>query len=244
MEQKGIGEAELVDQRDFLRALAKSLLGDDALVEEVVQDAFLAAIRRPPASGVSLRSWLGKVVANRSRNVGRGERRRVRRELAAARPEAIASPDEIGERLETQQRVLAAVRALREPYRGTIYHRYYEDLTPSEIARRTGEPVKTVKTRLARGIRMLREALEREWGGERDACCAALLPVAYGREALSAGCTPAAQRKGSARAVPVGGGGGPSPASASTRGLPLLAARSAARRLRRRMHGSGSGTIS
>ena len=56
---------ELLEHADFLRALARGLLGDAARADDVVQDAYLAALERPPvtldARG-ALRSWLGKVV--------------------------------------------------------------------------------------------------------------------------------------------------------------------------------------
>ena len=41
---------------------------------------------------------------------------------------------------------------LDEPYCTTILHRYYEGWPPREIARSTGVPVETVKSRLKRAV--------------------------------------------------------------------------------------------
>jgi hypothetical protein len=63
--------------------------------------------------------------------------------------------------------VLAAVRALAEPYRATVLLRYYEGLALEEVARRTGVNGSTARTRLARAHEQLRARLDREWGGRQ-----------------------------------------------------------------------------
>ena len=65
---------------------------------------------------------------------------------------------------EFQQRVASALHALPEPYKTTIYRRYYQDLGPSEIAARDRVPLDTVKTRLRRGLAILRTDLDRRYG--------------------------------------------------------------------------------
>ncbi len=74
-----------------------------------------------------------------------------------------------------QRRVLDAVRELPEPYRSTIVHRYLDELSREEIAERLGIPLETVRTRLRRALRLLRERLDME---ERSApWVGALLPL-------------------------------------------------------------------
>ena len=51
--------------------------------------------------------------------------------------------------------------ALDEPYRTVILMRYYEDLTPSQIAEHLGLPAATVRTRLRRGLERLRSMIPR-----------------------------------------------------------------------------------
>ena len=69
-----------------LRALARSLLGDAHLAEDVVQDAMLAAVRRPPEHA-PLGPWLVVVVRNMARMARRGGARRdARAERSETKP--------------------------------------------------------------------------------------------------------------------------------------------------------------
>jgi hypothetical protein len=99
------------------------------------------------------------------------------REQIAAKPEALPAAD-VADRLELQQDILRGVNALGEPYRTAVWLRYYEGLSPTEIARRLDEPVKTIRTRLWRALQLLRERLEGRYG--RPAWLALLGPLARG----------------------------------------------------------------
>jgi protocatechuate 3,4-dioxygenase beta subunit len=72
------------------------------------------------------------------------------------------------------------VLALDEAKRKVLFLRYHEGLEPAAIAARLGLPVKTVKTRLARGLAELRERLERRYGGDRRALGLVLTALARG----------------------------------------------------------------
>jgi len=170
----------LLQHRDFLRGLARGLLADDAGVDDVLQEAYVRALERPPRSEDALRSWLARVVRNLALNRLRGERRRVNREREVARTEAVPSSAEVADRLGTQRRVVDAVRELQEPYRTVIYLRWYEALPPREIAQRLERPIETVRSQLKRGHALLRQELDDEFG-ERAAWAGALLPLAGGR---------------------------------------------------------------
>jgi len=180
---------ELAEQRAFLCRLARSLVGDRA--EDVVQDSFVRALERPPPAGATLRGWLATVVRRRASNERRRASRAREHERAAARSPEVASHAEAAAQLDAQQLVLAAVRALDEPYRTAIWLRYYEDLAPAAIAARQALPVKTVKTRLARGLERLRAELDRQSGGARSAWSALVLPFAR-RGAAGGGSGPGA----------------------------------------------------
>ena len=157
----------LIEHQAFLRALARGLLADPEAAEDVVQETWLAALTRAPAAPDSLRAWLARVARNAALNLRRGERRRAARERASAREEAAPLESEVAERLAEQARVAEAVRALREPYRTTIFLRYAEGLPPREVARRLGVPVETVRSQQKRGLAELRRRLERDLGGQR-----------------------------------------------------------------------------
>jgi len=160
---------ELLGQAAWVRRLARSLTLDDARAEDATQDAFVAALERPPRSARNPRGWFASVLANAARSAGRAEGRRARRERASARPEALPSAAELAGELEWQRRIAAAVLALDEPYRTTLLLHFYRGLAPAEIARRRGEPAATVRSHLKRGLDQLRARFDREHRGERRA---------------------------------------------------------------------------
>ncbi|MCA8959583.1 MAG: sigma-70 family RNA polymerase sigma factor [Planctomycetes bacterium] len=162
----GLSWDELFTHRQWVEQLARSLVRDTHHAEEIVQETWLAALRRRPSDIESSRAWLGSVVRNFVRFGHRGETRRRRREHAAARPEPVGSipASDALEKLETEEAVIAAVRALPEPYREAVILRYYQELTPSEMAERLGIPYENVKTRLRRGRERLRSALDDRFG--------------------------------------------------------------------------------
>lgn len=165
----------------FVRALAKSLLFDDAQVDDVVQQTWLEALRHEVPQGPARRGWLARVVRSRASNARRGARRQHERERAAARPEAVESPDELLAREEQRRMVVAAVAALPEPYRSTVMLRYFEGHEPRAIARLQGTPLETVHTRLKRARALLRERLDAAHDGDRRAWMLALVPLATAR---------------------------------------------------------------
>lgn len=158
----------------WLHRLARQLAPDGAAADDLSQDTWVARFAQREPVG---RAWLGTVLRNLGVTQRRTDVRRARREAAVARPEAQAGTADVVELIETRTRVLTAVRALDEPYRSAIVLRYLEDLAPREIARRTQVPVRTVHTRLHRGLGMLRARLDGEFGDRRAWLAAILLPV-------------------------------------------------------------------
>ncbi len=178
----------LMRETDWLRAVAARLTDDPDRVEEVVQRTRVAALDGLPERPRSIRAWLRRVATNVVRQEHRERTRRERRERVAARPEEVPSSAELVERVETQRTVARAVLALDEPYRTTILLRFHEDLPPREISRRTGVPVRTVETRLRRGLERLRRLLDRDHGGDRSRWLASVAVLAEGgASAASAG---------------------------------------------------------
>jgi len=172
----------LIEHQEFLRALARGLLGDASRADDAVQDAFASAIESPPRGSEGVRSWLAVVVRNHARNFLRSDARRVDRERAVARCEA--TEDDALERLRIQRRVLEALERLREPYRTAVFLRFAEGLPPREIARRTDSNVETVRSRVQRGLDLLRRDLDAEFG-QRSTWSALLVPLALPRGAGS-----------------------------------------------------------
>ncbi len=165
----------LLTEHAWARRLARRLVRDAALAEDLAQEATIRALERAPREG--LRAWLGAVLRNLARQGRRERGRRERRERLVARPEGLPSAADALERLGVQQGVVRAVLALPEPYRSTVVLRFYEELPPRAIAARQGVPVATVKTRLARGLALLRAALDEEHGGDGRAWALFLAPL-------------------------------------------------------------------
>lgn len=191
----------LLAERAWLVGLARTLVDDVHAAEDLTQDTFVRALER--AGPVrSVRAFLGRVVRNRAIDRHRSETARTDRERRRERPDRSVPPtDELVARAETQRRVAEAVQLLDEPYRTTVLLRWFEGLSPAEIAERTGTPRETVKTRLRRGHTQLRQRLDREFGGGREEWRKALLPLAT----LPLGPSPTLPGPPSAATLAVGG---------------------------------------
>jgi len=173
----------LLDDSSWLNTLARSLVLDESQADDVVQEAWLSTIRRPPP--LLTRAWLAGVVRNLARLTIRRDSLRKRHERHAARSESDGRiPAHTLERIELQRKVIDLVMGLEDPYRSTILLRYFEEMSTRQVARHQGVPDATVRSRLQRGLGMLRARLDRLHGGHRQAWCLVLAPWILG-EALS-----------------------------------------------------------
>lgn len=125
-------------------------------VEDLVQDVFLTAwnrlagLREPAAFG----GWIAMIARNRAVDFHRHATDAV--EL----PADLAAHDATAERADAA-RLLAIVRTLPEAYRDTLVLRLVEGMTGPEIAARTGLTPASVRVNLHRGMKLLRERIER-----------------------------------------------------------------------------------
>jgi len=166
---------DLLAHRQWVRALARRLAADENAADDLEQATWLAAVERPPRHAASPRGWLSAVMRNIRRNERRGDFRRGRREESVARDEASATAPDLVAEAEEQTILVREVLALDEPYRSTVLLRWFDDLTPQEIAERQGVPLETVRTRLKRAVERLRERMDARHGGDRKAWCLLLL---------------------------------------------------------------------
>lgn len=144
--------------------LARRLLSDQTLAEEVVQEVFLRLWNNPerfdPARG-TLRSYLLAQTHGRSVDLLRSEGARRAREERDARSTAEAGYDlehEVWD-LATADQVRRALKALPEGERAAIQLAYFGGHTYREVATRLGEPEGTVKSRIRAGLKRLRGEL-------------------------------------------------------------------------------------
>lgn len=140
--------------------------------EECTQDTFVRAYRaleRYPAERrreLHVRPWLYQITLNIVRN-------RVRRPtLASVSVEGPAGanvaaaardqPEEVAVRAEGWSRMERALAALPCRYQTAVVLRHVQGLSYAEAAEALDQPVGTTKSDVHRGLRLLREALERQ----------------------------------------------------------------------------------
>lgn len=146
-------------------SLARRLLGEGFLAEEIVQEAFLHLWRLPErydAERGSLRSYLLAIAHGRSVDLLRSEGARRNREEREARSRAESGYDlerEVWDMV-VAGRVRDALEGLPETERRAIVLAYFGGHTYREVAGLLGEPEGTVKSRIRAGLRRMRVALE------------------------------------------------------------------------------------
>lgn len=137
--------------------LALRILRDPTEAEDVVQEVLVQAWRQAsrydPGRG-SPEAWVCTMA--RTRALDQLRRRAARREEPAeADQPAAARPAATVEALAVRK----ALDGLSGEQRRALELAYYEGLTQSEIARRLGEPLGTIKTRIRTAMMRLRETL-------------------------------------------------------------------------------------
>ena len=149
-------------------ALARRILADDSLAEDVLQEVFLGVWRDPSAydrARGSFSSWLLAVVHHKAVDAVRREESQRRRQTLAEEDLALDEPgaardveEEAWTRVVAEQ-VRSALGSLSAPQREALTLAYYGGYTQREVAALTGTPLGTVKTRMLAGMRRLREEL-------------------------------------------------------------------------------------
>jgi RNA polymerase sigma-70 factor (ECF subfamily) len=144
-------------------ALSLRILGDEREAQDLLHDVFLEVWERAtdyePGRG-KVRTWL--LIRTRSRALDRkGSARISRRAPAESDPRLDSHMATAPERLA----VRAALSELPQDVRQVLELSYFAGMTAPEIAARVEAPEGTIRSRLARGLRMLEELLD---DGERD----------------------------------------------------------------------------
>jgi RNA polymerase sigma-70 factor, ECF subfamily len=146
----------------LLSSLLNRILRDTQASEEILQDVFYQLWRNAaqfdPARG-SLPGWLAVIARNRAIS-------RLRRHNPSEGEELLETtvivPANLENALVQQQllgRVKGALENLSSEQRAAIELAYFEGLTHSEIASKTGDPLGTVKTRIRSAVESLKRNL-------------------------------------------------------------------------------------
>jgi len=143
-------------------SMVRRVLNDVGAAEEVLQDIFHQLWRTASsfdAERGTLAGWLLVIARNRAidrlRRRQKGEDEPLWENLV---PCALNLESSVA-REELMRKVRAALVALPGPQREALELAYFEGLTHTEIAERTGEPLGTIKTRLRSALQALRKTL-------------------------------------------------------------------------------------
>lgn len=159
----------LMSHAAALRGLARHLVADEHAAEDLVQETLALALERPPRETRGLAGLLRVSLRHVAFKRTRSERGRSEREQATARPEELPSTVSLVEHRALLEGVAGALLGLHEPYQTALFLRYFEDLPPRAISARLGVNEATIKSRLHRGLALLRERLDEKHDGGRAA---------------------------------------------------------------------------
>lgn len=155
--------SELYDKYSgHVYSVALRVLKESAAAEEVLQDIFYKlwedASHFDPLRG-SLAGWLVVIARHRAISRLRKHNPLLNNEWSenlAVTPGSFSGNIENSLMLDS---VRSVVENLPDPQRQALDLAYFEGLTHSEIAEKTGEPLGTIKTRLRSALKTLREVL-------------------------------------------------------------------------------------
>jgi RNA polymerase sigma-70 factor (ECF subfamily) len=154
--------AQLYDRYSaVVYAVALRVLGDTGAAEDVLQEVFLQLWRNPAAFDAargSLAPWLAVIARNRAIDFLRKRKPETDLEdvIISVAPDLARDAD----RARAAEKVRGVIGTMPPPQRSALEMAYFEGMSHSEIASKTGEPLGTIKTRIRAGLITLRKAFQ------------------------------------------------------------------------------------
>lgn len=155
----------------IVHGMARKVLGEPALAEEVAQETFLALWRRPgafdPDRG-SLKTFLALIARNKAIDLVRHEES-LRRTKEVLNQEMRVTNHQVehGD-IDDRHDIVVALGHLTELQREALALAYFGGRSYREVAQELGIPESTAKTRLRDGLRRLRSVMEQAKEGVHD----------------------------------------------------------------------------
>jgi len=155
--------AELYDRYSgMVYAVALRVLSDTGAAEDVLQEVFMQLWRNPglfDAARGNLAPWLAVIARNRAIDMLRKRRPETDIEdvVVSVQPDLAADAD----RGIVMTKVRSVLSGMGTSQRMALEMAYFEGLSHSEIAAKTGEALGTIKTRIRTGLLALRKAFEK-----------------------------------------------------------------------------------
>ena len=137
------------------------VLADTGAAEDVLQEVFMQLWRNPTAfdaSRGSLGAWLAVITRNRSIDALRKRRSETDIDdvIVSVQPDLASE----AERTRALEKVRGVLGSMPVSQRTALELAFFEGLTHTEIAGKTGEPLGTIKTRIRSGLLTIRKAFE------------------------------------------------------------------------------------
>jgi len=176
-----VAEQMVRDNIGWMLALAQRILGDRALAEDAVQDAFQNAFRALDGfqERSSLKTWLHRITVNASLGILRRRKRLAEESIDDYLPEFdqngcrveaawphLAGVDEIMNSDRLRSLVNSGIDCLPDTYRIVLQLRDIEEYDTREVASMLGISESNVKVRLHRARSTLKKRLEPILRGE------------------------------------------------------------------------------
>ncbi|NQU48158.1 MAG: sigma-70 family RNA polymerase sigma factor [Planctomycetes bacterium] len=167
----------LLSHSAWVRQLARAIVKNHDVADEVEQEAWRIALERPPQNTSNLKAWWTRVVhttvSQRFRTETRHQKRIDRFSQQAATAETSA-PADIAARMEDSEWLARVVNELPPLLGEAIFLRYFEVQPVAAIAEQLGVAQSAVKSRLRRGLEQLQSRFETHHGENWRARCLAL----------------------------------------------------------------------
>lgn len=166
-------EEVILRNSEMVYRLAYSLVKTRADADDIYQDVFLRYIQKEPVfeSTEHERAWFLRVTINCSKNFWKSPwfQRRVAMDMEDMDETAAKNTELMYEEKDEFSTLVDIVKQLSKKYRVVIHLFYYEELSVEEIAEITKTKASTVRTRLTRARRQLKNLLNenQEWRKER-----------------------------------------------------------------------------
>ena len=142
-------------------SVALRVLGDTGAAEDTLQEVFLQLWRNPgvfDSGRGSLGAWLAVITRNRAIDALRKRKPEADIDdvIVSVRPDFTTDT----ERSRSLEKVRVVLGAMPAAQRTALELAFFEGLTHSEIAGKTGEPLGTIETRICSGLLTIRKAFE------------------------------------------------------------------------------------
>ena len=146
--------------QDFVYGAALRVLRNPTLAEDVAQEAFVRAYKALPEfrQESQVRSWLYRIATNLALNAVTRKKEYAHDDVPIVKTEP--SAEKAAERALLQEKLGEAMKALPDNLREPLIMREIRGLSYQEIADEMSLPLNTVRTRILRGRRALRDELE------------------------------------------------------------------------------------